>query len=293
MRTWSAIRRRLGRGSSALAAALALVGLPGCGDPEPREAAPRFVVAVTLAPQAWFVERLAGEAVDVRVVLPSGASPISHEPSLADVRAVARAQLYVKLGHPAFPFEQAWLAQLLDERQGLRVVDGMEGVRVVSGDPHVWLSPAYARGFARRLHAALRESLPERGPELDAGLAELLREIDGLDAELRQRLAPHRGRTFAVQHPAWGAFAREYGLEQLAVEHEHKSPDLHAVQALLERLRADALTVVFVQPQFDPAGARALASELGVRVETLDPLAPDWAENLRRAGRLLAESFAS
>ena len=50
------------------------------------------------------------------------------------------------------------------------------------------------------------------------------------------------------------------------------------------------MSVVFAQPQFDAASARVVAAEIGARVELLDPLAPDWADNLRRVARALAEA---
>jgi len=49
--------------------------------------------------------------------------------------------------------------------------------------------------------------------------------------------------------------------------------------------------VIFVQPQFDPAGAETVAREIGARVEALDPLAYDWAGNLRHVAQALAEGL--
>ena len=37
--------------------------------------------------------------------------------------------LYIKVGHPSFPFERAWLDKLLAEREDLVVVDASEGIR--------------------------------------------------------------------------------------------------------------------------------------------------------------------
>jgi zinc transport system substrate-binding protein len=48
--------------------------------------------------------------------------------------------------------------------------------------------------------------------------------------------------------------------------------------------------VIFVQPQFNPTPAQLVAAEIGARIETLDPFAPDWDRNLLRSARAIAEA---
>ena len=71
-----------------------------------------------------------------------------------------------------------------------------------------------------------------------------------------------------------------------------KKRDNISEQLLIERAREEQVTVVYIQPQFDPSSAEALAREIGARVETLDPLAYDWDANLRRVAHALAAGFA-
>ena len=56
----------------------------------------------------------------------------------------------------------------------------------------------------------------------------------------------------------------------------------------MRQARSAGIDVVFVQPHFDDAAAAVVAREIGARLEVLDPLAPDWSDNLRGAARLLA-----
>ncbi len=237
--------------------------------------------------------KLASEWVDVRVMLPAGASPAMYEPTLPQLRAIADAALYVKVGHPHFPFEQAWLDDLLAQNAELVVLDGSAGVSERKSDPHVWLVPRHVRSMCREIARALVVLLPDRAAEIEANHAAFEREIEELDREIRRQLADVQGREFFVFHPAWGYFAREYGLVQVSVEDEHKEPDLRQLARLIERARALGVGTIFVQPQFDPESARVLAREIGARVEPLDPLAFDWSANLRDAARRVAASLAS
>ena len=271
------------RACSALAAAL-LVTVLACAPVE----RVRPLVAVSVAPHAYLVERLAGDRVDVQVMLPAGASPLLYEPTLAQLRALSEASLYVKVGHPQFPFEHAWLDSLLSERPDLPVIDASARLRSEGDDPHVWLVPANAQSLAVDLAAALGELLPDAADAIEAQRAALDRELQALDAELRAILEPARGERFLVLHPAWGHLAREYGLVQVAVEADHKEPGVRELAALINQ--AAGLRTVFVQPQLDPSSARVVADALGAQVEVLDPLAKNWDANLRHAARRIAEA---
>ena len=268
-----------------LAATLLLLALAAACGTSPTETGPPVVV-VSVLPQRTFVERIAGRRVRAVALLPPGASPASHAPTLADLRALDQAILLVKVGHPDFPFEQAWLASLLAERPDLPVV-GWSGADLADDDPPVWLSPARVRELARSIEAALADLLPEHAGEFAANLRGFEAELDRLDAELRRVLEPRKGQRFLVLHPAWGHLAAEYGLVQWAIEREGKEPSAAALARLIAEARAAGVTTLFSQPQFDPAPVELLAQEIGARALALDPLAADWQPNLTLAARAI------
>jgi zinc transport system substrate-binding protein len=269
-----------------LAAALAAGWLAAsAGAAEPVSAPLR--VATSVEPQRYFVERIGGRHVEVVAMIPPGAGE-TFEPTLAQLAFLQRASVYVKLGHPAFPFESTWLAGLLADTDGILVVGGAQDPGTASGDPHVWLVPRLVKPMARAIEAGLAERRPELAGELAANRARFEAEIDALDAELRELLADKRGSHFLVVHPAWGHFAQEYGLVQLAVEREGREPDPKFVADLLSEARRDGIRTVLTQREASDAIARTLAAELGAEVVVLDPLAYDWPDSLRRGARAIA-----
>lgn len=259
-----------------------------CGPADTGERRP--LVAVSVLPQKFFVDRIAGDRVDVAVMIPPGASPATHEPGLAELQALDRAILYVRVGHPRFPFEQAWLAPLLAERRGLVVVGAADDLPPDVADPHLWLDPARVRRQAAEIEAALARLLPEQAEAFAAGGRRFQAEIDALDAELRRLLEPLRGRRFWVFHPAWGHLARAYGLRQVAVEQDGKEPDPMRLAVLIADARSAGVRRILVQPQFSHEAAQVIAAEIGAELVTLDPLAYEWLGNLRRAGEQIAEA---
>lgn len=247
--------------------------------PEPTR---RPAVAVSVEPHAWIVHRLAGDAVDVQVMVPPGASPATFEPTVRQMKHVSAATLYVKVGHPAFPFERAWLDRLLEENERLRVIDTWDGRTTIGDDPHTWVSPAGVRLAAERVAGGLTELLPEHKDSIEEALTDLVVEIEALDVRLRARFEDLAGRSFFVFHAAWGRFAAEYGLRQIAIEHGSIEPSPHELARLVDLARRERASVVFVQPQFSQAHAAQLAQQIGAEIEIADPLSGDWPENLER-----------
>lgn len=270
-----------------IATALLVVG--ACSPGKARDDRP--VVVVSVPPQAYLVEQLAGDLVATEVLIPPGASPATHEPSVREVTALARASLLVQVGHPRFPFEATWSERLLADRPELVVVDSSEGVPVRPDDPHVWVSPAAMRIMAANVHAALVRLLPEHRGALEARLAALLGLIDDLEAELADALGPHAGARILVFHPAWGYLLAEHGIHQLAIEVEGKEPGPAELGRVVAKARSAKVRAVFVQPQFSRRSAEAVAGELDVPVVVLDPLAQDWEANLRRVARTFREAL--
>jgi len=283
------LRRPRDHARAAVGAGLAIAWLAGCG--AERETDPRPLVAVSVAPQAFVVERLAGDRVRVEIMVPAGANPSTYEPSIRQLRALSDARLYVAVGHPAFLFETTWLAPMLKETDGVHVVKAASPDALRSEDPHVWVSPAQVDALAVALADELTRMLPDARDEIAHNLATLRAEIAAIDALFRARIAAAGGRRFVVLHPAWGHLAADYGLEQLAIEDEHKSPDARELGELIATARAAGVQIVFVQPQFDPTAARLVASEIGATIVVLDPLARDWPGNMRTVADALAKGL--
>jgi zinc transport system substrate-binding protein len=252
----------------------------------------RPIVAVTVLPQAYFVERLAGDAVQVEVIIPPGAGHSTYEPTARQLTALAKAQLYIKVGHPHFTFETAWLDKVLPGNSHLRVVDGSKGMDRDDHDPHIWMSLEGGRFMARNTAAGLSALLPDKASVIAQNLSELEKDIDVLDAEIAHVFSGLERKRFYVFHPAFGHFARELGLEQVAIEQGHREPSPEELGAVLALIKSDGAKVVIVQPQYSKQAAEVVAAETGARLVELDPLSSDWLSSMRQAARVIAEALA-
>ncbi len=159
-------------------------------------------------------------------------------------------------------------------------------------DPHVWTSPRLLKMQARTVAEVLGELAPEHREDLKRNLAALEARLDAADEAICEELGPYSGRAMVVFHPAWGYFADEYGLRQVAIEIEGKEPSDAELTELQEFARRERTAVIFVQPQISGQSAEAVARTVGARVELLDPLAEEPLAELRRAADILAEAYA-
>lgn len=301
--------------AAALLPAASPAAAPAAAAAGERASAPppdRMTVYVSVLPYAWFVERIGGDRVAVEVLVAPGQSPETYEPSPRELARLGEAAALVRAG---VPFERALLPRLARAFPGLPVVDPLAGLRLLPWedagageseghdhghghdhgdfDPHVWLDPVLARGAARNLAAALARLDPAHAAEFEARRGELDAELAALERELAAQLAPYRGRTFYVFHPAFGYFAARFGLRQAAIQSGGREPAPRQLAAVIDAARRDGARALFVQPQYSPRSARKVADALGAALVPLDDLARDYPDNLRRLAAALAAGIGA
>ena len=257
-------------------------------------------VFVSIPPQAFLVNWLAGDVVQVEVLLPPGASPATYEPTPKQMAALDRSQLFLQIGTP---FEGPVLAKIADLMPELRVVDCRIGVELepIGGgghdhgsgllDPHIWLDPQRMKTIADTTAKALHDLLPDQSLEIDERLAALHKALDDTDARVAEILAPLAGHTLLVFHPAYGYFTRRYGLIQRAVEVDGKAPSARRLATIVDDLRQQQVPALFVQPQFSRSAAERVAKALDCKLVELDPLAGDYLANLETMAERIAEAL--
>ncbi|MBN2109766.1 MAG: zinc ABC transporter substrate-binding protein [Methanosarcinaceae archaeon] len=262
-----------------------------------------LVVVVSILPEAEFVEQVAGDHVDVTVMVPPGADPHSYEVTTGQLKELNDADMYVKVGS-GLSFETVWMDRLIAVNPDMLVVDASEGIQLRameshshdayeedhevgndhentgSWDPHIWTSPQNAKIMVENIYEGLVEVDPGNAETYTHNRDAYIAELDAADANIREVLAGHEGSSFIVYHPAWGYFADEYGLEQISVEIEGKEPSVKDMQRLIDTAKEKGIKVIFVQLGFSTTSTQAIADEIGGEVVEVDPLAKDYIANL-------------
>lgn len=279
--------------------AIAAIAISSCVSPE-KKGPEKAVVSVSILPQEFFVRQLAGDLVEVNVLVPEGASPATYEPSVSQLSLLDQSALYLSLGY--LGFELAWMDKIKSVNPGLKVIDVSRGMALIGGhgshdhdhdhdhghahdsggvDPHFWMSLSGARVVSKHTYEALLDLLPDQDELLESRMEALNRKLDSLDAELRQMLEHVEERAFMIYHPALAYFGRDYGFEQHSLELEGKEPSPAHMKALSDLAREEGISVIFIQREFDQRNAQVLAEETGARLISINPLARDWEQEMR------------
>jgi ABC-type lipoprotein release transport system permease subunit/ABC-type Zn uptake system ZnuABC Zn-binding protein ZnuA len=280
-----------------LAACLLPLLLCGCGGlqrPEP-------TISVTIEPQRYFVERIAGNHFAVNTVVPVGQSPETYDPAPHEMIRIAQSRAYLQIGR--IGFEQAWMGAIRDNNPNLPFFDLSLNVNWIENDdeghahhgdihhdhldPHIWTSPRNARLIAMNTLMAVATIDIANQPEYTANWQKLVAEIDITERALRTMLDTLTHRAFVIYHPALTYFADDFDLIQLAIEADGKEPSAASMRALVDRARAEDVRVVFVQQEFDRKHAEQLATTIGARVVAINPLDSRWDEQMIYIARAL------
>jgi len=286
-------------------------------------------VATSIAPLGHFLERIGGGAVTVTVLVPAGQAAETFQVLPRQMEELSRSRVYFLAG---MPFEEALAGKLRGMPGSPKIVDLREHVDLLhfdcgaedgphghtstasiestpstgghgghdhghdhsheGPDPHYWMDPLRVKRVAAAMEAALAEAFPAQAASFAANRAALDAELEAVHARVAEVLAPFRGGVMHVHHPAFGYFCDRYGLKQEALESAGKSPGARRINELAEAMKDAGVATVFTQPQFTQGEAAALAETVGARLVVLDDLAPDYAENLERMARALAEGLA-
>jgi zinc transport system substrate-binding protein len=270
-------------------------------------------VTVSIAPQAYFAKRVGGDRIAVSVMVPAGADAHTFEPKPSQMAALQKARLYFAVG---IDFEAAWLPRFAAASPHMTIVKTDEKIvkiamvphshdheadKAEAGhdhehghdaaghhheglDPHVWLSPAQVKIQAMAMRDALIAADPAGADAYRAGYDAFAADLGALNAKLAAIFAPvpPQKRKFMVFHPAWGYFAKQYGLTQEAVEREGKEPGPAELAAIIDEAKKDEIRVIFVQPQFSTRNADVVAKAIGGAVVAVDPMAEDWLANMEK-----------
>ena len=281
---------------------LAIVGLSACQ--EKKEGGTR-TISVTIEPQRYFAEKIAGDLFQINCVTPAGQSPETYDPTPQQMVQISQSQAYFRIGE--IGFEQAWMKNLQSQNPDMFVFDLSEGMELIkneeeaheegeahhhhhhgSVDPHIWTSISGARVIAQNTSQAFIKLDPENQEIYRAGYQRLIEEIDSTEAEMKQLLQPLAGTAFIIYHPALTYFAREFGLKQLCIELDGKEPSPAQLKQLLEMATQSGAKVVFVQQEFDQKNAELIAKETGCRLVTINPLSYNWHDEMIRLATILA-----
>lgn len=265
---------------------------------------------VSIAPLKPLVENILGDDFEISVLVPQGASPETFEPTPKQLRDVETARFVFGTG--LLEFEQELLHRVARNEQ---IINLSQGIELITGtcshahhshnatcehdcthehhhahgiDPHIWCSPKALGKMAENTYNAIAHEMPdstkygERYTTLCIKLLELNEEVSELC-----RQSPRS--TFFIYHPALTYLARDYGLTQVAVEHEGKEPSAKHLARIIEQVQKHGVKHIFYQSEFPASSVEIICKDCNATAVEINPLEEDVLENIRHIVTLITE----
>ena len=218
------------------------------------------------------VEQVAGDHASVTTIVGPDADAHVYQPSVADARAVAEADVIFVNGLGFETWSDALIAESDTKATVFVATNGIEPVRVDGEvDPHAWNALTNGVIYVENIAAALAKAAqPEHAAEFAANAEVYAAKLEALDAEAKSKLAglPTSRRTVVTAHDAFGYLADAYDMTFLApvgidTEAEPSAKDL---AILIDQLKTDGAAALFVENITSPALIKQISEETGIQV---------------------------
>ena len=262
-------------------------------------------VIVSIAPQKSFVEEIGKGLVNTTLLVPIGSNPNFYEPKVSQMIAVEKADLYLTIGGH---FEKAWLPKIKNQNKNMEIFDCSTGIERIdmkfhkkhkkvskrglpAKDIHVWLTPKNIAKIGKNIYETLSKLDSKNKQEYKKNYERFLEKTKKTHKEITSILKDVKDDSkFMVFHPAWGYFAKEYKLQQIAIEIEGKEPKPSILKKMIEKARTAQVKAILTQPEFSQKGAKLIANELNIKVIGISPLNPMWSKNLIKLAHAVANN---
>jgi zinc transport system substrate-binding protein len=255
------------------------------------------VIAVTIVPEATFAKAVCGDLMEIITTVPPGYSPETYEPTPQQKEELSRASIYFAIG---VPVEESSILPAAADLNNMKIVRLQDAVakqypdRTFSSgerDPHIWLSPKRAKVMVETIAQQCGELDPANKQQYEENAQNYLKQLDELDAELKEIFSKIENKNFLVFHPAFGYLADDYGLTMYSLEEEGKEATPQHLKDMVDFAKQQNIHAIFYQDEVDSKQSEAFAEEIGGKTVELSPLAPDYIENLKKMATTMAEAM--
>ena len=287
-----------------LSAALLTLFFSGCTRNGGADIGTRPTVTVSIPPQAFLLQKIAGNSLNINTMLPPGADAESYEPSMQAQRSLEESGEYAMVG--TLPFEESMAPKLKNIYPQLVVSrtfvcahphhhhdEGEEHHHDHEGDdPHVWTTPRQLQIMADTLLQVAVRANPALRNQYVSNHTALSRELTRLQQQMTNDLSPLRGQAVVIWHPSLSFLAREYGFRQTAIQDGHKEPSPRQMADVVDEVKAHGAVAFFIEQEHSPRMAEALNADLQLPLIKTSLMQPDIIRSLYDLSRQLNSAYS-
>lgn len=238
------------------------------------EAMAKFKVVTTFTVIQDIAQNVAGDAADVESITKAGAEIHDYQPTPKDIVKAQHADLVLWNGlNLELWFEKFF--QNVKDKPAVVVTEGITPMPILEGsykglpNPHAWMSVSNALIYIENIKNALIKYDPANAEIYAKNAAEYAAKLQALDKPLREKLAqvPESQRWLVTSEGAFSYLAKDYGFQEayLWPINAEQQGTPQQVKALIEKVKANNIPVLFSESTISPKPAKQVAKESGAQ----------------------------
>lgn len=269
------------------------------------------VLAVSNEAQKYILEQIAGPEFDIKVLLPAGSDPEMYEPDMRTMVGIEYADAYFTTS--TIGFEERMTEILAGNYPDLKIVDVTAGLEQIEGthsgvskgllgknsahkneaeyadghnhvaDPHLLTSLGNVSIIAGNMLKGLKSTYPDRADEFEERYAEFAASLAKQGERMDSIMGGARGKSFVVLHPSMSYFARDYGLNQIALEKDGKEASPRELKERLDNAASASPVILFYEKGHGESAAVHMAELLGIAAYPINFEGADFLKELEKA----------
>lgn len=200
-----------------------------------------------------------------------------YQLSPADMKKLESASAFVINGLGMESFMENVTKQL----PKLTVVEASKGIELLKNttdneeNPHVWVSITDAIIQVNNISEQLAKADAENGEKYKRNAEEYIKKLEVQKAKMHKELEGIKNRDIVTFHEAFPYFAKEFNLNVAAIiEREPGSdPSSGELADTIKAIKDSKAKALFAEPQYSPKAAESIATQTGLKVYSLDPVA--------------------
>jgi len=253
----------------------------------------KLLVYASIYPMYDFAQKIGGDKIDLRMMVPPGAEPHDWEPTAKLMAQMEKADVFIYNGVNMEMWADKLVKSISSEK--LKVVEASSGVSLIKledheegeygkhegeednhgdYDPHVWLDPMRALKQAENIKNAFVAADEENMEFYESNFNEFANKLRELDQKYREELKDRKLNEIVVAHAAFGYLADRYGLEQISVSGltPQEEPSAAKMAQITELVREHGIKYIFFETLTSPKLAKVIANETGAKTAVLNPV---------------------
>lgn len=261
--------------------------LCGCSPQSTEKDDGKIKITTTLFCEYDFARAAAGDAAQIKMLIPAGSDIHSYEPSLDDLAAVKQSDVFIYIGAQS----DVWLEKILqniDTRKTavIKMSDYVSLIREshdehehehhgathneAEYDEHIWTSPENARKMIDAVCTVLSDKYPDKAEEFRQNTLAYKQKIDAADRQTAEIINTAKNKKIVVADRfPFEYFTQYYGLyhdQAFGGCEQDTDIDIMTAARLINTVKSENLSAVYRIELSSGATAQAVARKTGVPV---------------------------